>query len=663
METSYLSRYFVLCLLLLSNCSPKKVLTTSPQIEYNPNSCVAYYSFDDNAVNINSGSETDGVLHGNSSFSKGIKGNALLLDGDGDYVELGQNFNIADEFAVSLWIAPFDLKRKAATLFSKYEKAGSGPYSFYLQEDKPAVWISYTNGQHIEIVSEKSIEANRWTHLVWTHSLADGVTLYINCVPDRQYPKRIHGTTVNNNQKVTIGRQSLMFQPFYDLEYSGMIDEIKIFNYPISPEQVYYEHFLVKPKIAEGPKIVDIRDSVEYSTVRIGKQLWLAENLKYRPTPQVGQVMSMIPELKGYKVFGYLYDVKSALIACPDGWTLPSTADWMLLFNNLGANGLDGVWGLPNHTKNGAIGQQLKSTTGWHNNENGYDIYGFNAIPLPNMHAGNSITGLGTKTSYWTSTEWENFKSPLYYSIGFTDYSKDVYVKEKASSWLRYVRCLKYEQFAKPKVSLNTFVDPRDQNQYEFVEIGDQVWMAENLAYLPKVNPGKQWSESEPNYYVYKYNGKDIKEAKNTPSYKNFGVLYDWKAAKLACPDGWHLPSDFEWKKLEVALGMITNEIEHYHGFRSKGDVGDKLKSTKGWINDGSGTNSTGFNAYPVGAHLGYFLGAGQAALFWSSTSYNPHNRSEITDVYFRQLEASEKGVYRYSEWVGNGMSVRCLKD
>jgi hypothetical protein len=93
----------------------------------------------------------------------------------------------------------------------------------------------------------------------------------------------------------------------------------------------------------------------------------------------------------------------------------------------------------------------------------------------------------------------------------------------------------------------NIFTDSRDGHKYKYVKIGSQVWMAENLAYLPIVNLGSSKSHTEPKYYVYSYTGTDVNEAKKTSNYSTYGVLYNWPAAIAACPPGWHLASDSEW--------------------------------------------------------------------------------------------------------------------
>jgi uncharacterized protein (TIGR02145 family) len=87
----------------------------------------------------------------------------------------------------------------------------------------------------------------------------------------------------------------------------------------------------------------------------------------------------------------------------------------------------------------------------------------------------------------------------------------------------------------------STSKDNRDNNTYKWVRIGNQVWMAENLAYLPSVSPSSVGSDTDLNYYVYGYSGNNVNEAKATDNYATYGVLYNWSAAMVSCPAGWHL--------------------------------------------------------------------------------------------------------------------------
>ena len=92
--------------------------------------------------------------------------------------------------------------------------------------------------------------------------------------------------------------------------------------------------------------------------------------------------------------------------------------------------------------------------------------------------------------------------------------------------------------------------DARDGNTYCTMEYGDQVWMTENMRYLPQVD--NTASVNDPKYYVYGYTGSNVLAAMNRPEYNNYGALYNFAAAQTACPTGWHLPTKDEW--IEISL-------------------------------------------------------------------------------------------------------------
>jgi uncharacterized protein (TIGR02145 family) len=210
-----------------------------------------------------------------------------------------------------------------------------------------------------------------------------------------------------------------------------------------------------------------------------------------------------------------------------------------------------------------------------------------------------------------------------------------------------------------------TFTDPRDGKVYKTIKIGDQIWMAENLAYLPSVSPTSATSSSYPDYYVYGYSGTDTAEAKATDNYKTYGVLYNWAAAKTACPEGWHMPSKAEWKQLENYL------IDNGYGFGGSGDnITKSLAATTNWDysstagtpgNDLSSNNSSGFSALPGGwldsGGISLFRQVGIAGLWWSST--------EDGNYYALRMELgnSTSEYYLNNEPKIYGFSVRCIRN
>lgn len=180
----------------------------------------------------------------------------------------------------------------------------------------------------------------------------------------------------------------------------------------------------------------------------------------------------------------------------------------------------------------------------------------------------------------------------------------------------------------------NVFVDSRDGEQYAFVQIGQQIWMAENLRYKSSrslINP-------------------------DNPSSK-YGRLYTGTEVQKLCPDGWHLPSDSEWNELEVSLGLLMKDAAN-KGWRGK--QATKLKSVSGWINNGNGNNKSGFNAVPAGFYFaGEYNGLGSSTGFWSATDTTRNS------AWLRFLGAPMNGINRYSDDFSedNAVSCRCVKD
>jgi len=203
-----------------------------------------------------------------------------------------------------------------------------------------------------------------------------------------------------------------------------------------------------------------------------------------------------------------------------------------------------------------------------------------------------------------------------------------------------------------------TFTDARDGHVYPYKRIGEQTWMAENLAYLPKVHQASDSSSLAERWYVYGYDGLDVKAAKSTVHYQKYGVLYNNAAARKACPAGWHLPDDPEWMELERLLGMSTSEL-NMTSLRCSGDVGQKLKSMQ-WPEDDIFLGFCGFNALPGGYRQSvpeYFKAADSMTELWVNSSVND------LKVSARMIYAASNGVAHYNVRKTAGFSVRCVKN
>jgi uncharacterized protein (TIGR02145 family) len=178
---------------------------------------------------------------------------------------------------------------------------------------------------------------------------------------------------------------------------------------------------------------------------------------------------------------------------------------------------------------------------------------------------------------------------------------------------------------------------------YSTVQIGDQCWFAENLRNenyengdaIPAGLSDSEWANT----------GSGASAAYDLEVY---GRLYNWYAVddgRGLCPSGWHVPSDGEWNVLTDHLG-------------GESVAGGKMKSTYGWVNDGNGTNSSGFTGLPGGDRNlnGNFTNAGNFGAWWSSSPIG-------SAAWFRYLGDFDEVVYRNSNDSQNGFSVRCVRD
>ena len=222
-----------------------------------------------------------------------------------------------------------------------------------------------------------------------------------------------------------------------------------------------------------------------------------------------------------------------------------------------------------------------------------------------------------------------------------------------------------------------TFIPCTDANgnNYPVVKIGNQWWMAENLnagTYVPITTPQVSGTK-----FCMDVNGQ---ADPNCP----MGGLYEWanlmqgaspcngtgappndpcsNPVKGLCPNGWHIPSHYEWTTLERNAGSNPAAFPYNTSTYSLlgTDEGGNLKAncTSYWWSPNAGaTNKTGFSALPGGdTWNGVFEDFGQSAYFWTSTE-------TFFTSWVHALNYSLTNVGRSSYAVESGFSCRCVKD
>lgn len=407
---------------------------------------------------------------------------------------------------------------------------------------------------------------------------------------------------------------------------------------------------------AEGT-LTDSRDGQTYRTVKIGDQVWMAENLNF----ETDSSFCYNDSAEYCAKYGRLYIWDAAMDACPDGWHLPDSTEWNTLFSAVGGKS--------------TAGEVLKSTSGWVGNKgeatNGTDNYGFAALPAGfRDERGGLFSREGGTAKFWSSTERSSDMATniiLYYYFDVFEASG----RHDAMS----VRCLNDDTAVPPSSSsskpvetssssakadgseydatANTLKDLRDGKVYRTMQLGVQTWMAENLnfetkgslcyhdsaEYCAKYGRLYPWSVAMDSMGIWGANGKGCGFGSTCPSkYPVRGV----------CPSGWHVPTQMDWTVLfeEVGGSSIAGKV---------------LKSISGWSGrgDNTGTDDFGFSALPAGHYTsveGLDGKAGTVAFFASSTERDKNSS------YYVYLDYKDEARFSNCDETA-GLSVRCVMD
>ncbi|MEP6923244.1 MAG: FISUMP domain-containing protein [Pyrinomonadaceae bacterium] len=186
----------------------------------------------------------------------------------------------------------------------------------------------------------------------------------------------------------------------------------------------------------------------------------------------------------------------------------------------------------------------------------------------------------------------------------------------------------------KDKSNSETFVDSRDKSEYKIVQIGSQVWMAENLRFRP-ADTQKFWCFGD-----------------NEKNCEKYGVLYSWEAAIESCPQGWRMPGSEDWDKLKVSL---ENDAKQNN---QTTDISKMLLA------------ESGFHALYAGfrAESGRYVLLGTHALFWSNeveTTYS-EEAQKVGRYFGRHLYIQDKSIVRFEPARAKpdtARSLRCVQN
>ena len=217
-------------------------------------------------------------------------------------------------------------------------------------------------------------------------------------------------------------------------------------------------------------------------------------------------------------------------------------------------------------------------------------------------------------------------------------------------------------QYLNPEIEYGELLDVRDNHVYRTVEIGDQVWMAQNLNY----DTGDTTTDSR---FVYRYSSDVVPNVED--SIAKYGRGYTWyqiidstecdtascyftvsdPPRRGFCPEGWHVPSEREWKLLEKFVDL-NNEGE---------SLGVSLKAKSLWEehpNAPTGSDRFGFSALPFQPKMSSYYPL-ETAAFWTTGEVPGSTSCAYAHVFNYYYQFISKESYGKSQRI----ALRCLKD
>lgn len=381
----------------------------------------------------------------------------------------------------------------------------------------------------------------------------------------------------------------------------------------------------------------DERDSRRYKTIKIGKQIWMAENFDYKND-----------QFKSYKheKYGRYYDWETANKIAPKGWHLPTDEDWIELHDYLG---FDAAY-------------KMTTMKGWASDYDGLsnsNSSGFNGLPGGCVDSNGKLNSNKYECIWWSSTEtepnskhaWTRFIWHEYFDFKRTSFSKDSYfnvrlIKDKKANLV--AKDINDSLINKDKVTIieNEPLIDVNGNAYKTIKIGKQIWMSKNLQVtnfqngepIPKAKNREEWElarkNQKPAWCIY----NDYHE------YKDIGLLYNWFAvndSRGLAPEGWKIPTIKDWE-IFIKYLRANNPKSKNVSF----SICDEI-------------NKYGFSAVKGGYRqlFGGFNDIGSEGNWWSSTV-----NLENDGVFYMCLDYNDRIHLSLTTDKGSGLSIRCIR-
>ena len=369
----------------------------------------------------------------------------------------------------------------------------------------------------------------------------------------------------------------------------------------------------------------DSRDGRMYGYKRYGNLFWFTEDLDYGTSvTNPATDISYGEKWDTQSGYGSLYSWDVAVKSVPEGWHLPSVAEYQALLSSIGTDALE----------------KMKTAEFGGTNESG-----FNLEYDGHRQSNGTYAAVGTNgaTFSWTTDGPNPIAWHIANFFGYADANSTEYTTVNAitrSAGLA-VRCVRDY----PEMESGVFVDSRDGRIYRWKKFGSLYWMVDNLNYgTPVTDPtqtptaGQKW--------VY------TPDADNLPDGARGGIYPKSLLGSLA-PSGWRIPSAADFDNLKTEIKTMTHASDF-------SNIGTAMKTDSVWNSGTTGTDAVGWHGLPTGYHdadESAFSGLDGSACYWISEPSTEYNNTMYALREQTTTFDSQPAGLHFS------FSVRCVRD
>jgi len=215
--------------------------------------------------------EHDGTLFGEVSFVTGVSGSAFYLDGENDYVEIPHHPELnpeIDSFSVLVWVRP-----EQAPWSRIIMKGNLDPSDYYISIDPGVAFVSEIGGLSDRTMTYyQNVPSEQWYHLALVRDRSlNLVKLYVNGSLAQASQVAIDVTGgISNESPLVLGKNATAPAEYF----KGSIDEVKYYNYEVTPEQILDEIISAYPQVISIDRVL--------TAVKSTPPAWISPSLSQR---------------------------------------------------------------------------------------------------------------------------------------------------------------------------------------------------------------------------------------------------------------------------------------------------------------------------------------------------------------------------------------------